>query len=231
MTKRNNIVSEKMETSYWSKVSDKKSVVGTYEIDPWVLDALEKKGRPPNTKNTECAAGHKFVEGSYRDYVNAVGYTERRCLICKAEKAKAYKSSLSRHTRDRINERESQLARERRAAKRLGIPVEDYRATLGNTDIKKNPLAYLITTPEEGKAQDAVNYAVDDRGRPKCEPHPEDYFSDTEMSNEDAKRLCGGCPLVVECLARMKSAAPIGSWMVAGQRVFYDGKMIALSSK
>lgn len=208
------------------------SVVGTYEIAPWALHATSKtgKGRRNNgyKEREACGRGHKYVEGSW-SYQKKDGYDIRRCLVCQRARVEEQKSDPEWANRRREAGRiQAIVARE---AKKLGITTAEYRKLMGNNIGKKDPLASFMVTGPEAVAQDRVNQAVDDRGRPKCESNPDAYFSDsdTELSTQDAKKMCAGCPVVVECLERMKFSVPTTGSMVAGGRLFVNGKLVPLN--
>lgn len=218
------------------------SAVGTMEVDAWALDATSKKSKRSGAHwgdRTQCSAGHEYTEAtedksaSYSWRIDPKrGTPIRRCLECERATKKKSRQNRSDDARDSIRQRDAQWKRDKRAALKLGLTVAQYRAQVGDTAIvKKNPLDYLRTTEEAGKAQDRVNHAVDARGRTRCMINPEPYFGDDEPpTNEDAQRLCRDCPIMVECLARMKLSIPIegAGWMVAGGRVFNDGKIVPL---
>jgi len=212
------------------------STAGTIEVAPWALDALNKTGRPPNTKNTHCGRGHEYVEGSFDVRKDMAGYEHRRCKICKAEIASKTRASRTSDTRARLRESNARTARERRAAKKLGVTVEEYRATLEQVVIvKKNPLDYLKTTAEQAAASDAVNFAVDDRGRPRCETDPDAFTDVDNITSKQARILCGKgtrneCPLMEECLRvglveGVGDTKPEGLWIYGGH-VLQNGKIV-----
>lgn len=238
MTKMNHEYRLSLNKGNWDhgSITVKGSAVGTMEVDAWALDATSKKSKRSGAHfgdRTACSRGHEYVTGSFSWKIdNKRGTPIRICLICKAARARAERANMTPEARDRMREVNARWNRDKRAAKKLGITVKEYRLRIGDVDIaKKNPLDYLRSTTEQGQAQDAVDYAVDQRGRPKCEKNPDAYFGDDiPPSNEQAAKMCEGCPIMVECLARMKLSIPIegAGWMVAGARVFNDGKLVPL---
>jgi WhiB family transcriptional regulator, redox-sensing transcriptional regulator len=54
---------------------------------------------------------------------------------------------------------------------------------------------------------------------------PELFFSDEQTVIEEAKALCGGCPVKRECLnGALSRAEPCGVW---GGELFHEGRVIA----
>lgn len=209
------------------------SVRGTYEIDPWAIHATAKtgKGRRNNgfKERDACGRGHKYVDGSW-SYQKKDGYDIRRCLVCQRARVEKQKTDPEWAARRREQNRIQAIIT--REAKSLGITNAEYRKLMGNNIGKKDPLASFMVTGPEAAAQDRVNQAVDDKGRPKCESDPDAYFYDdySAVSDKDVAKLCEGCPIIVECLARMKFSPPSTGVMVAGGRMFVDGKLVPLKN-
>lgn len=58
-----------------------------------------------------------------------------------------------------------------------------------------------------------------------CVREPELWFAESPVRLEQAKHLCGGCPLRVGCLAgAMERREPWGVW---GGEIFQDGVVVA----
>ncbi len=59
--------------------------------------------------------------------------------------------------------------------------------------------------------------------------NPEMFFSEDEFSIAEAKSLCGGCPVRVQCLAgALSRREPLGVW---GGELFEGGAVIARKRK
>jgi WhiB family redox-sensing transcriptional regulator len=58
---------------------------------------------------------------------------------------------------------------------------------------------------------------------------PELYFSEDEMQVQEAKSLCGGCPVRAQCLeGALSRQEPAGVW---GGELFEEGRIIAKKRK
>ena len=58
---------------------------------------------------------------------------------------------------------------------------------------------------------------------------PEAFFSDDEIKVQEAKSLCGGCPVRAQCLeGALSRQEPAGVW---GGELFEDGRIIAKKRK
>jgi WhiB family redox-sensing transcriptional regulator len=58
---------------------------------------------------------------------------------------------------------------------------------------------------------------------------PELYFSEDEMKVQEAKSLCGGCPVRAQCLeGALSRQEPVGVW---GGELFDEGRIIAKKRK
>lgn len=119
----------------------------------------------------------------------------------------------------------------RRGAKRAGLTVEEFKQSPEGQDIvKPNALEKFILTPKQAAAQDAVGFAVDQKGRPKCEADPDAYSFDHDNipSKEYAEAACVGCPLLENDVCLKRGRAGVGYYHVTifGGKVFVDDKEV-----
>lgn len=199
---------------------------GTIGVASWVNDALSKQNRRGNgyQNKTECKNGHKYEKGSYKMVKTHGVFFARECIQCKRDTRKKSRENRTPEQRAKIAEYD----KARYAAKKLGISVKEYRDTY-EAAIKKNPLDALKLNPEQAKAQEQVNFFIDNKREAgekvtlKCQDDPDAYFFEpgTKVSDKKAQALCAGCPLVGTglCLDDVKKTASPHQISIAEGRV------------
>ncbi len=199
---------------------------GTINVAPWAIKASKAqttRTRNGNELRDACGKGHKYVEGSYRMQKDSNGRLSRRCKICARERGRENDAKRKLHQTPEERAKIVEYSRMRRAAKRLGMPIGEYREKFA-VAIKKNPLDSFKLNPEQSEKQEKLNHVVDLGSRPKCETDPDSYFGelDDKITDEQALSLCEGCPLMGSgvCLDYAKTYASKDQIMVAEGRVF-----------